>query len=88
MHPSMGTLAGLARLKRKAANARKNLASQLPPKEAMAGSMGPAGSGGKDLALEMCRSSSDVLRSWNNKVFPGEGAGLESARDKTFTGGL
>ena len=84
----MGTLAGLARLKRRAAGARRNLALQRLPKPPLAGSPEPTGFGGKDLALEMCRSSSAVLRSWEDKVFPGEGVRPESARDKTFSGGV
>ena len=82
----MGTLAGLTRLKRRAADARRNLTLQVPPSLA-AGSPEREDAGGRDLALDMCRSSSAVLQIWHDKIFPGEGADLESARKKTFSGG-
>ena len=38
------------------------------------------------LAVEACRSSGAVMRSWDNKVFPGEGKDIVSARRICFTG--
>ena len=80
----MGALAGLTRLKSRAAIVRKTLALRLPPK--VAGDGQGQGSGGRDLSVAICRTQEAVLQSWDNKVFPGEGKGFESARDTTFTG--
>lgn len=82
----MGTLAGLTRLKRRAASARKSLAQRLPPKLPMAGNEHREAFGGKELAVEACRSREAVLKGWDDHVFPGEGKGFDSARGKTFTG--
>jgi len=78
----MGALAGLTRLKSRAVIARKTLALGLPPKVPGDGQ----GFGGIDLSVAVCRTPEAVLQSWDDKVFPGEGKGFESARDKTFTG--
>lgn len=77
----MATLAGLARIKRRVASARKSLAMQHPPKLQVSGEFG-----GKGLVLEVCRPNGAVLQSWDDKVFPGEGAGYETVPDNTFTG--
>ena len=73
-------------MKRRAASARRSLAMQHPLVLPKAGSQVSGESSGKGLALEVCRPSKAVLQSWDEKVFPGEGIGFESARDKTFTG--
>ena len=80
----MGTLAGLTRLKSRAASARKTLATRFPLKTAGGGVT--ADRGGEDLAFEVCRTTQAVLQGWDDKVFPGEGKGPESVRNKTFTG--
>ena len=80
----MGALAGLARLKSRASTARKTLALQLPPK--VAGDDQGQEFGGRDLSVATCRTQEVVLQSWHDKVFPGEGKGFESPRDRTFTG--
>ncbi|DBA75340.1 hypothetical protein WJX77_001634 [Trebouxia sp. C0004] len=80
----MGALAGLTRLKRRATIARKTLALRLPPK--VVGDDEGQGPGGRDLSVAICRTQQAVLQSWDDKVFPGEGKGSESARDSTFTG--
>lgn len=90
-HASMATLAGLARIRRRVASARKSLARQFPPKQfppklETAGSQVSGEFGGKGLALEVCRPNDAVLQSWDAKVFPGEGVGCETVRDNTFTG--
>ena len=82
----MATLATLTRIKRRAASARRNLAMKVPLKLQTAGSSVPGEFGGKGLTLEVCRPNDAVLQSWDDKVFPGEGVGSESARDNTFTG--
>lgn len=82
----MGTLAGLTRLKRRAASARRSLALRLPPKLPVAGKDAEEESDSKGLAVEVCRSKEAVLQGWDDKVFPGEGKGFESVRGKTFTG--
>ncbi len=80
----MGALAGLTRLKSRAAVARKTLALGLPPK--VTGADQGQGSGRRDLSVAVCRTPEAVLQSWDGKVFPGEGKEFESARDRTFTG--
>ena len=82
----MATLAGLARVKRRVATARRSLAMQHPPQLQMAGSRVSDELGGTDLALEVCRPNGAVLQSWDDKVFPGEGVGCETVHDNTFTG--
>ncbi len=80
----MGALAGLTRLKSRASTARKTLALRLPPK--VAGDGEGQAPGGRDLSVAICRTQEAVLQSWDDKVFPGEEKGVESARDRTFTG--
>ena len=82
----MATLATLTRIKRRAASARRKLAMQLPLKLQTAESCLSGELGGKGLALGACQPNDAVLQSWDGKVFPGEGAGTESARHNTFTG--
>lgn len=85
-HASIATLATLTRIKRRAASARRKLAMQLPLKVQRTESNMSGELGGKGLALDVCRPNNAVLRSWDGKVFPGEGVGFESARNNTFTG--
>ena len=84
-HPSMG-MATLARLRNRAASARRKLTLPLPPKAPMAGRQVSGDLGGKGLVLEACRPHNAVLQSWHEKVFPGEAVGFESACGNTFTG--
>lgn len=80
----MGTLAGLARLKSRAASVRRTLATRPPLNTAGEGVT--ADCGRQDLGFEVCRTTQAVLQGWGGKVFPGEGKGCESARNKTFSG--
>ena len=80
----VGTLAGLARLKSRAASVRRTLA--MRPPLIQAGEGVTADCGREDLGFEVCRTTQAVLQRWSDKVFPGEGKGCESAHNKTFTG--
>lgn len=83
----MASMTGLARLKHRAADARKSLAARRLPalplsEEEEAGiSWGP-----QELGLGSCRSVEAVQQGWAAKVFPGEGKGFESERGNTFSG--
>ncbi|KAL3143617.1 hypothetical protein ABBQ38_002414 [Trebouxia sp. C0009 RCD-2024] len=84
-HAPLG-MATLARLKRRAATARRKLTLPLPPKLPAAGRQGSVELRGKGLVLEACRPNDAVLQSWYDKVFPGEAVEFESAHGNTFTG--
>ncbi|KAL3134064.1 hypothetical protein ABBQ32_008493 [Trebouxia sp. C0010 RCD-2024] len=84
-HAPLG-MATLARLKHRAATARRKLTLPLPPKLPAAGRQVSCELSGKELVLEACRPKDAVLQSWRDKVFPGEAVGFESACGNTFTG--
>ena len=84
---AMASMAGLTRLKQKAADARKNLKTRLPPPLPLAADEPADPNGGKGLE-ELCRGLEAVKQGWADKVFPGEGKGFESERFKTFSGVL